>query len=103
MPLRAAIEGEDVPITVSYEADDGTAVDPDDTGTDAVPDASITITYEDDTAVVSGAAMNHIATGEFEYVWDTAADVTGTGTYTVDVSAEFGGETKITRSTIQLR
>lgn len=103
MAIKRAYLGEDVPITITYEDDTGTAVDPDDTNADAVPDAVINITAPDDTAAVTDAAMTHTAAGSFEYVWDTAIDAAGAGTYTVEVSAEFGGETKISRNTITLQ
>lgn len=102
MPIQAATVGEDVPITVQFTDDAGTAIDPDDQGTDGVADADITITNTNtDTAVVSAAAMTRTGTGAFEYVWDTtnAAAVA----HSVDVSAEFSGETKIVKESLQLR
>lgn len=99
--LGTVNEGEDVPIIVTY---DGETTDPDDTGTDGVPDATISITYDEDgTAVITDAAMTHLSTGRFEYVWDTAADTTGSGSYIVETAAEFGGETKIERDRIRVR
>lgn len=101
MSLGTVHEGEDVPVVVEF---DGGATDPDDTGTDGIPDASITITYDvDGTVVVNAAAMTHESVGTFEYVWDTAADTTGTGSYVVEVTAEFGGETKIVKDRIGVR
>lgn len=96
MPLKPAYEGEDVPITYG----DG-ATDPDDQGTDGVPDADITITAPDGTEVVSAAAMSYISTGHFEYVWDTTG--VGTGTFTVECTAEYNAETDIERNTITIR
>ena len=107
MPIEAVNEGEDVPIITRFyegEIENSPQVDPDDTGTDGTPDATISITYDEDgTAVVADAAMTHRAVGEFEYVWDTAADTTGSGSYVVEATAEFGGETKIERDRIRVR
>ena len=99
MTIESAYVGEDVPLTVVY--DDG-GTDPDDTDADGTPDASITITNNDDgTEVVSSAAMAHQSTGTFEYVWDTST--LSTGHYGVEVSAEFGGETKLAKDKIELK
>lgn len=103
MAIRNAILGEDVPITITYTDDTGTAVDPDDLDADGTPDADITITNLSDGVEAVSAAMTNTATGEFEYVWDTAVDAPETGTYRVSVEADFGGETKITRSSIKLQ
>lgn len=101
MTVAHAYEGEDVPIQITY---DNGGTDPDDTGTDGVPDASITITDNSDgTAMVSAAAMTHLSTGTFEYVWDSDVDGAGPGTYVIEITAEFDGETKIAKDTISLR
>lgn len=97
MPITSAWVGEDVPVRITY--DDGNT-DPDDVDADGDPDADITITAPDGTEPVSAVAMTNTAVGVFEYVWDTAT--LGTGDYGVEVSAEFGGETKISKSTIEL-
>ena len=95
--------GEDVPITITYTDDTGAAVDPDDQGTDGTPDAEITITdVSDGTDVVGPVGMTHLDVGQFEYVWDTEVDAPGEGGYRVSISADFGGETKIKRSTVKL-
>lgn len=100
MALEPAVVGEDVPIVVEY---DGGTTDPDDTGTDGIPDATITITDNSDgTALITDAAMTHESTGVLEYVWDTAT-ANGAGTYGIEVSAEFGGETKIVQNHIRLK
>ena len=98
MTIESAYVGEDVPLTVVY--DDG-GTDPDDTDADGTPDASITITNNaDGTEVVSSAAMAYQSTGAFEYVWDTST--LSDEFYNVEVSAEFGGETDITKDQIEL-
>lgn len=99
--ISQAYDGEDVPITILYEDSSGNGVDPDDQGTDGVPDAYITITDDTDTAVVSSVEMTHNAAGDFEYVWDTST-ASGVGEYEVEISADFSGETKITRDSIEL-
>lgn len=99
MALNPAYAGEDVPIIAEF--DDGTT-DPDDTTADGTADATITITDADtDTEDVSAVAMTHESTGTFEYVWDTTA--AGAGSYIVEVTAEFGGETKIVKDRIRVR
>ncbi|WP_226040840.1 hypothetical protein [Natrinema sp. DC36] len=96
-----AYEGEDVPLTISYEDSDGNAIDPDDQDTSGDPDADVTVVdTSDDTEVISAQSMTHGSTGEFEHVWDTAG--AGTGTYRVEVTAEFSSETKIAKTEIQL-
>ena len=103
--LKPKILGEDVELVMQSE-ENGAAVDPDDQDADAsaTPDAYVTIRKEGaSTPLVDRAAMNYIATGEFEYVWDTAATNDGTGTYVVDVSADFGGRTDIERVNIPLK
>lgn len=103
MPIQQAVLGEDVPLTIQYtDPGSDTAIDPDDQGTDGVPDADITIIAPDDSEVVSAAAMTNTGTGAFEYVWDTSTNAVGTGTYEVRVSAEFSAETKISVNTIDL-
>lgn len=103
MVLTRGIVGEDIPLTISYEDSNGDPVDPDDQDSDGTPDADVTIRDEDGTELVTSQAMTHNETGDFEYVWDTSVDADGSGTYEVDVVAEFNGETKITRNEIQLR
>lgn len=99
MTIRRVFEGEDVPLRVAYTDDAGNA-----TAADAAP--TITITDPDGNEVVSAASMDNTVggTGESEYVWDTAsgAEGAGTGTYTIEVTAEFGSETKINRRTISV-
>lgn len=103
MTIDKAIAGEDVPITINYTDDAGNAVDPDDTGSDGTPDAEVTILdMSTDTELISAVAMTHNETGDFEYVWDTATDADGAGSYRISISAEFSGETKISRDTIDL-
>lgn len=100
MAIDPAYVGEDVPLRAIF--DEG-GTDPDDTGTDGTPDATITITDNSDgTELQSDTSMTNVSTGVMEYVWDTSA-ANGTGTYGVEVSAEFGGETKIIQSFIRLR
>ncbi|MFC6766013.1 hypothetical protein [Natrinema soli] len=100
MSLDPAFVGEDVPIIAEF---DGGTTDPDDTGTDGTGDAMITITDNSDgTELQSSVAMTHQSTGTFEYVWDTST-ANGAGSYGIEVSAEFGGETKIVQSHIRLR
>lgn len=100
MTISKAYDGEDVVLTINYTDDAGNAVAPDDTTT--MPAWTITDT-SDDTEVLSGVNGTENATGDYEYVWDTAADAAGPGTYEVEVSAEFNtGETKIQRDTITL-
>lgn len=102
MAIERAYAGEDVPVQIAYTDDAGNAVDPDDQGSDGVPDADITIVdTRDETEVVSAAAMTHVATGEFEYVWDSST-ANGPATYRVEISAEFSAETKITKDVIDL-
>lgn len=102
--LSDAYLGEDVPVAIQYnDPDTGDAVDPDDTDADGVPDASVTITDDGGTEHVTAAAMSHLSTGEFEYVWDTSVDAGDEGTYEVEVSAEFSGDTKIERVQLPLR
>lgn len=106
MPIRPANLGEDVPLTIQYvDAGTDTPIDPDDTDAtaDGVADAHITIVSPGDTEVVSGVKMTRNGTGDFEHVWDTAANAPGTGEYEVRVSAEFNGETKISVDTIDIR
>lgn len=101
MTISKAYDGEDVVLTINYTDDaTGDPVDPDDTT--AMPTWTITDT-SDDTEVLSAVTGTQNGAGDFEYVWDTAADGNGAGTYEVEVSAEFNsGETKIQRDTITL-
>lgn len=100
MTIESATLGEDVPIQIVY---DGGGTDPDDTGTDGTPDATITITdNSDNTEMISAVAMTHETTGTFTYTWDTAVDTNGSGVYVVEISAEFSGLTKIVKDTIRL-
>ncbi|GAB3669554.1 hypothetical protein [Halopiger thermotolerans] len=102
MTIKSAYDGEDVPIEIAYTDDSG-AIDPDDQGSDGTPDANITIIDNSDgTEVVSAQSMTHNDVGVFEYVWDTSA-ANGAGTYLVEITAEFGGETKISKSKITLK
>ena len=101
--VRSAYLGEDIPIQVSYTDANGNAVDPDDLNADATADASITITAPDGTDVVANAAMTRLAAGVFEYVWDSATNNTGTGQYTISVTADFSGETSIKKARITLQ
>lgn len=101
MTVNSAYEGEDVPITIIY---DNGGTDPDDTNDDGDPEADISIIYNDDgTTVVDGVSMSSIDTGELEYVWDTEEGTEGTGTYIIEIAAEFDGETKISKDMISLR
>lgn len=102
--IESAYLGEDVPLIARFRNPDDTGADPDDQNADAVPDANLTVTAPDGTTeVLTSVAMTHQATGEFEYVWDTAVNGAGIGEYTVEVTAEFSAETKIGRDTIELR
>ena len=104
--LKGKILGEDVELTARYEDSSGTAIDPDDVDADAgaTPDAYITITKQGSaTPVVDSAAMTYVATGEFSYVWDTSVNNEGTGTYVVEATADFGGNTDIERVNIPLK
>lgn len=102
MTIKSAYLGEDVPVEIAYSDDTG-AIDPDDQDTDDTPDADITISDNSDgTEVISAQAMTHNDVGEFEYVWDTDVDANGAGTYVVEITAEFSGETKINKSQITL-
>lgn len=96
--LASAYAGEDVPITLTYEDDAGNAVDPDDPTTE--PTVTIVDT-SDESEIVSSVLMDQNATGEFEYVWDTTGE--STGTYQIAVSADFNAETKIVKQELQLR
>lgn len=101
MTVESAYEGEDVPLRIAYSSG-GNGVDPDDTNADATPDANITIIDNDDgLEAVSAAAMSNTDVGEFEYVWDTAG--VGTGTYRIEITAEFSSETKIAKDSIKIR
>ncbi|SFS63114.1 hypothetical protein [Halostagnicola kamekurae] len=103
MTIKSAYVGEDVPIEIAYSDSNG-AVDPDDQDTDENPDADITITANSDsTEVISAQSMTHNDVGAFEYVWDTDADANGSGTYVIEITAEFDGETKINKSQITLK
>ena len=98
--LQPVYLGDDVPLVINYaDPDTGDPVDPDDVDGDGTPDANVTITGPDGTVVIDSVAMTHNATGEFEYVWDTAVDAAGDGQYTVEAAADFGGETKHERVT----
>ncbi|WP_323192413.1 hypothetical protein [Halostella sp. PRR32] len=102
--ISTAYAGEDLPIRISYQAEDGTDTDPDDTDSDGTPDADITIVdVSDGSEVISATAMSNTGTGAFEYVWDTEVDANGEGNYRVEVAAEFSSETKITKDSITLR
>lgn len=102
--ISSAYLGEDVPLTVTYtDPDTGDPVDPDDTDSDGTPDVTVTITAPDDTEVISAVAMSNPSVGEYEYVWDTSTDASGTGEYTAEVTADFNGETKIERVNIRLK
>lgn len=100
MAIDSAYIGEDIPITAVY---DGGGTDPDDTGSDGTPDATITILDNDDgTEVISAATMTHESTGIFEYGWATGSDANGSGIYIVEVTADFSSETKIVKDSIEL-
>lgn len=98
--MMTAYEGEDVPLTISYVDDAGSAIDPDDPGT-TWPSIEI-IDESDESTALTGTVMTQNGTGEFEYVWDTEADANGAGTYRVEVTAEFSTETKISKTRIEL-
>lgn len=95
--IEGAFEGEDVPLVCSFtNSSDGSPV-----SGDSAP--TITVTEPDSgTDVVSAAAMTEGSTGVYEYVWDTATDGEGTGTYNVVVTGEFSSETKIVKGTIRI-
>lgn len=99
MAINAAYAGEDVPITISYVDSSDNPVDVD----DPTSGPTITITDESDSEVVSGTVMSNPSTGEYEHVWDTATNASGTGDYTVEITGEFSSETKISRKQISLR
>lgn len=99
MAIKKAYAGEDVPLVATFtnpDTGDGVAAD-------SAP--TVTITNQDDTEEVSAVAMTTTFgdTGQSEYVWDTDVDASGAGTYTVEVTGEFGSETKIVRDTIELQ
>lgn len=93
------IEGEDVPIQVSYLDSGGNPVAPDGAGTSG---PTLTITAPNDTEIVSATVMSELQTGTYEYVHDTAADGTGNGYYHMSVTADFSGETKIVTGNFQV-
>lgn len=102
--IDSAYVGEDVPIKMVFEdPDTGDPVDPDDTDSDGTPDVTLTITGPNGTEHVTDAAMSNPSVGEYEYVWDTATDASGTGEYTAETTADFNGETKIERVNIRLK
>lgn len=101
MPLEDAYQGEDVPLTVSYTDDSGNAVAPD--GVSGSSGPTITVTSPNGTAVVDAVVMTESQVGTYEHLWDTATNFDGTGTYTVEVSAELSSETKIVKSTIKVK
>lgn len=97
-PIGVAIQGEDVSAEATFTDDTGAGVD-----ADAAP--TVTITHVgSDTEVVSAAASTSVGdTGEYEYDWDTSSSHNGTGEYVVEMTGEFGSETKIVRTTVELR
>lgn len=100
--LLPAFEGEDVPITVHFTDDSGSDVNEDSTSQSTPTGPTITVTAPDGTAVVDGVVMTNNSTGNYEHVWDTAGDSTGTGTYGVEITGEFSSETKIAKATIKI-
>lgn len=100
--LPGAYEGEDVPIRVTFTDDTDSEIAPDGASGTTPTGPSITITAPDGSTAVSSTVMTGIDTGTYEYVWDTTADSTGTGTYQVEVTGEFSSETKIAKATIQI-
>lgn len=91
MTIESAYVGEDVPLTVTFDKGN----------TDPDADPTITVTNNtDDVEAVSAQTMTSQSTGVYEYVWDTTGEP-ATG-YVVAVTAEFGGETKIAKSYIEL-
>lgn len=92
MSKEIVIEGEDAPIQVKYLDDSGNPVAPD--GVSGGTGPTITITAPDDTEVASAVVMTELEVGTYEYIYDSA-DVSGTGTYHISVTAELSAETKI--------
>ena len=102
--LQARYLGEDVPLRARFEDGSGTAVDPDDQDADGVGDAFVSVEKEGAaTPLHDRVAMTRAEAGVYEYVWDTATNNDGTGTYVVEVEADFGGETDIDRVTLPLK
>jgi hypothetical protein len=100
MRSETVIEGEDVPIQVTYTDSDGNPVAPD--GVSGGSGPSITLTAPDDTELASGTVMTEVETGTYEHVYDTASDSVGTGSYHILVTAELSGETKIVTGSFQV-
>lgn len=100
MSLDAAYEGEDVPLRVVFTDDTGAAVAPG--GASGGSGPTVTVTSPNGTDVVSATVMTEVETGTYEYVWDTASNFDGTGTYSVEVTGEFSSETKIVKDTINI-
>lgn len=96
-PIGVAIQGEDVTAEATF-------TDATDTGVDADVAPSVTITHVDSgTEVVSGASSTSAGTGSYEYDWDTSTSHNGTGEYAVEATGEFSSETKVVRTTVELR
>lgn len=102
--LATVIEGEDKPLAIEYRDDAGNLIAPDGSPTNSTTpsEPSITITDEAGTNVVNGVQMPEQQAGEYEYVWDTAADSSGPDVYTVEVTADFNSETDIERGKVRV-
>lgn len=96
---RDYYEGEDAVIAVHYTDESGADLNEDTTSDTTPTGPAITITSPNGTEVVSGTVMTNTSTGHYEFVWDTATDFDGTGTYTVEITGEFSSETKIVKGT----
>lgn len=99
--LPSAYEGEDVPIVISYTDDAGDPIAPEGASDSTGPTITITAPTSGST-IIDGVAMTEDETGTYSYVWDTASDFDGTGSYLAEVTGEFSSETKIAKATIQI-
>lgn len=99
--LEPAIQGEHVPLRGVFTDSSGAAIAPE--GFSGGTGPTVTVTSPNDTAVLDGATMDtEVEVGTYENVWDTSSSLDGTGTYEVEVSGVFSGETKILKDRIRI-
>lgn len=98
--IESAYLGEDVPLRVELVDSSGTPIAP--AGASDSTGPTVTVTAPDDSTPVSGTVMTEQSVGTYEFVWDTSTLSTGSGTYDVEVTGEFSGETKIVKDRIKL-